>query len=431
MPYTSLEALYDIFLQYPQVQTDTRKLQAGDLYFALKGGNFDGNLFAQQALDAGAAFAIVDDPNQATHDNILLVSNVLETLQSLAAMHRQRSKAIIIGITGTNGKTTTKEIMAAVLSQKYNIIYTQGNLNNHIGVPLTLLTIKDDTEIAIIEMGANHVGEIASYCTWAMPDYGVITNIGKAHLEGFGSLEGVKQAKSELYKAVATYGKMLFRYTDTPYLKELTPENIPVKTFGTKQSDLIGNVLGDHLTLQVAVRQPDHLKGTYISNLVGNYNLPNILCALAVGDYFHVEAAAMQAAIQAYVPANHRSQLVHKGSNTIIMDAYNANPSSMHLAITNMSKIQGTNKWLLLGAMKELGDNSSQEHAKVIELVSSLGFENVFLVGQEYKDISMAYTRFDSSEALRQYIAAHPIEDATILIKGSRGSAMEVVLDAL
>lgn len=431
MQHTDLSRIYDIFLQYPNVQTDTRKLKSGDLYFALKGDNFDGNQFAQQAIAAGAAYAIVDDVQVVAGEQYLYVADVLETLQALAQLHRKQSKAIILGITGTNGKTTTKEMIAAVLATKYNIIYTQGNLNNHIGVPLTLLRIQDDTEIAIIEMGANHVGEIASYCEWACPDYGVITNIGKAHLEGFGGIEGVQQAKSELYKAVANYGKLIFQYQDTPYLKALSPQGLAVRTYGAQDADVTGHVHGDSMMLSVAITAPADIAGIYTTQLVGNYNLPNILCAITIGQYFEVSASDMQQAIASYLPANHRSQLTQKGSNQIIVDAYNANPSSMALAIRNLAHINAPNKWMLLGAMKELGDVSDAEHVHIVQLAKELGLNQVYYVGKEYSKADDTIQVFETSEVLKAHLLKHPITDATILLKGSRGSKMEVLLDVL
>lgn len=429
--FISIETLYTHFLKYKKVQTDTRKIQQGDIFFALKGSNFDGNQFAKNALASGASFAVVDDATVVESEQYLLVSNVLEALQALAKHHRLHSKAIILGITGTNGKTTTKEIIAQVLSTQFKIIYTQGNLNNHIGVPLTLLTIQEDTEIAVVEMGANHIGEIASYCEWARPDYGLITNIGKAHLEGFGSLEGVKQAKQELYLAVARYGKMIFQYKDAAYLSELTPEGLPVFSYGNNNADVSGALLEDGLLAQVIINSPKALAGEYKSQLVGGYNLPNILAAIAVGHYFKIEKQKIQSAIEQYLPSNSRSQLLQLGSNTLLLDAYNANPSSLSLALENLSKLKTNNKWVLMGAMKEMGENSNIEHQKIVQLALALGLTQVLLVGKEFTVAGIhQFPVFETSEALATYLLEHPIQEATILIKGSRGSKMELVLPA-
>lgn len=432
MDPSSLKYLYALFLKHRKVVTDTRKISEGALFFALKGERFDGNQFAAQAIDAGAAYVIVDDPTLSKNDKYILVENVLQCLQTLAAHHRQQMKAKVLAITGTNGKTTTKEIIAAVLATQYNIIFTEGNLNNHIGVPLTLLTIKEDTEIAVVEMGANHVGEIESYCAWAQPDYGIITNIGKAHLEGFGSIEGVQQAKSELYRAVARYGKMIFRYTDTPYLEALSSASTPTYTYGAKDADVCGIATPGKLKLQVSLQYPQDFSGEYQSNLVGQYNLPNVLCAISVGIFFNVGKEKMQAAIAEYEPSNNRSQLLQKKSNTIILDAYNANPSSMALALENLAQLDMPNKWLLLGAMKEMGANADEEHRRVAETAARLGIQQVLLVGYEFKNAGVSrFPIFENSIELKNFLLENPIHNATILIKGSRGSQMELVLDAL
>ncbi len=429
--YISIETLYAHFLKQKKVQTDTRKIQQGDIFFALKGSNFDGNQFAKNALDAGARFAVVDDAAVVENEQYLLVPNVLEALQALAKHHRLNSKAIILGITGTNGKTTTKEIIAQVLSTQFKIIYTQGNLNNHIGVPLTLLSIQEDTEIAVVEMGANHIGEIAAYCEWARPDYGLITNIGKAHLEGFGSLEGVQKAKQELYLAVARYGKMIFQYKDAAYLKDLTPEALQVFSYGNNNAGVCGALAEEGLFAQVKVTAPQELAGIYNSQLVGGYNLPNILAAIAVGHFFKIEKQKIQSAIEQYLPSNSRSQLLHLGSNTLILDAYNANPSSLSLALENLSKLNASNKWVLMGAMKEMGENSIAEHQKIVQLALDLGLKQVLLVGKEFTAAGIQqFPVFETSEVLAAYLLENPIQDATILIKGSRGSKMEAVLAA-
>lgn len=432
MNYTGVDFLYAIFLQHRNIQTDTRKLQKGDIFFALKGENFDANAFAAQALEQGASYAVIDDAQYQKGDRYLLVENVLHTLQQLAALHRQKANARILAITGTNGKTTTKEIIAAVLGKEYRIIYTEGNLNNHIGVPLTLLRIGEDTEIAVIEMGANHIGEIASYCEWAKPDYGIITNVGKAHLEGFGSLEGVQQAKGELYQSIARQGKLIFQYKDAPFLHEMTPEHVSVMTYGSSNADICGKVADtSSVTLNAEVTYPEDIAGLYPSQLVGGYNLPNILCAITVGMFFNIGLEHIRAAIQEYIPSNSRSQLLKKGTNTIILDAYNANPTSLGLALENLSRLTSESKWVLMGAMKEMGSNSDAEHAHIVDLARKLGLDQMLLVGQEFEKAGIQDTPiFSTSEELREYLLRHPIENATILIKGSRGSKMEAVLPA-
>lgn len=432
MNSTSLKFLYAVFLKHRLVVTDSRQISQGAIFFALKGDRFDGNKFAAHALEAGAAYVVVDDSSLPREERYIHVDDVLQSLQQLAAHHRQQMGAKVLAITGTNGKTTTKELIAAVLGSEYNIIFTAGNLNNHIGVPLTLLSIQEETEIAVVEMGANHIGEIESYCTWAQPDYGIITNIGKAHLEGFGSIEGVRQAKSELYRAVAKYGKMIFRHVDAPFLAELTPDQTPCFTYGSKDADVCGTATPDMLKLHVNLQCPQDFAGEYPSNLVGQYNLPNVLCALAVGIFFNVGRQKMQQALASYEPSNNRSQLLQKNSNTIILDAYNANPTSMALALENLAKLAMPNKWVLLGAMKEMGPNADAEHYRVAELAASLGLRQVLLVGNEYRNAAVTrFPIFEHSAALKGFLQENPIKDATILIKGSRGSQMELVLEAL
>lgn len=426
----SISELYYIFLQFPSVQTDSRKVKPGDIFFALKGDNFNGNLFAEKALSDGAAYAVVDDAAVVKDERYILAKDVLTTLQKLAQFHRMQLEIPVIGITGSNGKTTTKELLTTVLSRKYKTYATEGNLNNHIGVPLTLLKIKPDAEIAIVEMGANHIGEIASYCEYANPNFGLINNVGKAHLEGFGSLEGVKKAKGELYDFIRKFDGTIFRNADLDYLEKMSAGIAEQVTYGTANAQVIGRAVGDEAMLKVAVLSGG-MEVQIQTQLVGNYNLPNVLAAVAVGHYFNIDIDTIKQALEQYVPSNSRSQLMEKGSNKIILDAYNANPTSMRMALENMAAINAENKWLLLGAMKEMGAESEAEHQALADLGSSLGFENIILTGVEFENTKTAYKKFaDSTEAMH-FLKNHSITNATILVKGSRGSKMEVVLDAL
>lgn len=431
MILTTTEQLYDIFLRHRIICTDTRNISNSCLFFALKGQNFDGNEFALDAIKAGAAFAVVDNPNLDDHPNLLFVEDVLTTLQQLARHHRLTSNAKILAITGTNGKTTTKELIAHVLQTSFSIIYTKGNLNNHIGVPLTLLEIKDDTEIAIIEMGANHIGEIAAYCTWALPDFGLITNIGKAHLEGFGSLEGVKKAKGELYDFLSKNQHPIFRYQNDTNLSEIGLSLPNTITYGWDNADITAINRLEEKFATVEVISPDQLNGIYTSQLVGSYNAANILCAITVGNYFGISSEKIKTAIQNYLPQNQRSQFIETSSNKIILDAYNANPTSMNVAIDHFYHQNFENKILCIGGMKELGDDSDSEHKSLVDKIKKMNFEKVFLVGKEFENYHDSFYYFETSEKLREYFIENPLSNATILIKGSRGSKMEIILEAI
>lgn len=425
----SIPELYALYLKHPSVQTDSRKIKAGDIFFALKGDNFNGNAFAAQALADGAAYAVVDEAAYATGPQFILVEDALHTLQQLAGHHRMQLPIPVIAITGSNGKTTTKELLIAVLSAKYKTYATEGNLNNHIGVPLTLLKIKNDAEFAIIEMGANHIGEIASYCVIAAPDYGLITNCGKAHLEGFGSVEGVRKGKGELYDYLRQFEGSIFRNADLAYLYDMARGIEEQITYGTANAEIIGRATGDGIQLQVTLLTAG-LETQIQTQLVGDYNLANVLAAVAVGEYFDVDIDTIKKAIEAYAPSNSRSQWMEKGTNKIILDAYNANPSSMKLAIENLAHLQADNKWLLLGAMKEMGAESAAEHQALIDLLQQLGLEQVILTGPEFKATRHSYPWFETSQEVKDHLLQHPIQNGTILVKGSRGSKMEVVLDA-
>jgi len=425
-----IEELYNIFLQHPIISTDTRKLTRGSLFFALKGQNFDGNKFAGQAVENGVAYAIIDNKEYDTGKNTILVDNVLECLQKLAALHRSKLQIPIIGISGSNGKTTTKELVHAVLSEKYNTFSTEGNLNNHIGVPLSILQITPQHEIAVIEMGANHMGEIHDLCQISRPDYGLITNIGKAHLEGFGNYENVIKAKTELYRHIEQNAGLVFINNNNNTLK-INAQNIRQYSYGTNQNADI------HTTFMVAnpyVKLYWENKKTIIqSKLIGKYNFENILSAIAVGDYFKVEPEKIKHAIEEYFPQNARSEFINKATNTIILDAYNANPTSMIAALENFNLMQSVNKVVMLGDMLELGAYKESEHEKIIEFLVNSNYKQVFLVGSIFKSVNSRgeFKTFKNSIELRDFLKANPVKDALILVKGSRGTQMEHVLETL
>ncbi|HZH65155.1 MAG TPA: UDP-N-acetylmuramoyl-tripeptide--D-alanyl-D-alanine ligase [Flavisolibacter sp.] len=425
----NIEELYHIFLNYPCIQTDTRKLQTGDLYFALKGPNFNGNSFAQIAIEAGAAYAIIDEAQYAVKDKTILVEDVLETLQQLALHHRRQFSIPFLAITGSNGKTTTKELIHVVLATQFKTYTTEGNLNNHIGVPLTLLKVKQDAEMAVIEMGANHQREIASYCRYTLPTHGLITNVGKAHLEGFGGEAGVRKGKGELFDHLRNHQGTAFLMNDYAYLHEMSNGIKPVFTYGTIDSDITGEPVKSDPFLQV--RFTKGFQGEIKTALVGGYNLPNVLAAVAVGKFFGVADNKIRSAIEEYTPSNSRSQLVQKATNTIILDAYNANPSSMKAAIENFAKAEGNNKILVLGAMAELGEESSNEHKVILENIGQHQWQHVLLVGGDFMDISHSHLSFSTPDAAGQWLRAANITNSSLLIKGSRSIAMEKVLNYL
>ena len=422
-----IEELYQLFLQHPSVQTDTRKLTAGDLYFALKGENFNGNRFAMQALEKGAAYAIVDEEIEQADHRIIQVEDVLQTLQQLAKHHRQQFRIPFIAITGSNGKTTTKELVHAVLSSHFKTYTTEGNLNNHIGIPLTLLKVKADAEIAVIEMGANHQKEIASYCTYALPTHGLINNVGKAHLEGFGGIEGVKKGKGELYDFIRSTNGSIFINTDLDYLEEMSKGISNKITYGTNHAQTTGRLISSEPFLVVNI-DSDEAIGEINTHLVGDYNLPNVLAAVCVGAHFGVPAHKIKAAIENYLPSNSRSQLVEKGTNTIILDAYNANPSSLKLAIENFAKLPAEKKVLMLGAMAELGDESLAEHQAIVDLIQTFKWDGVVLVGGDFVQINHPFIYFSNSVEARQWFQNQQFAHTHLLIKGSRSMKMEQIL---
>lgn len=423
----TIEQIYHIYLQHRSIQTDTRKLQPNDIFFALKGDNFNGNEFAAKALEMGAAFAVVDEAAYYTQpDSMALVDNVLETLQALALWHRKQLNIPFLAITGTNGKTTTKELVNAALSAGFKTYATIGNLNNHIGVPLTILSIKPDVEIAVIEMGANHQKEIAGYCTIALPTHGIITNIGKAHLEGFGSEEGVRIAKGELYDYLRANNGTVFVCNDYPYLMEMSKGISQVITYGSKDADYTGTPEVDKALLGVQVTNNNI--GFIQTKLTGAYNFPNVMAAVAVASHFKVPVEKIGPAIAAYTPSNNRSQVMQQGTNTIIMDAYNANPSSMKAAIDNFVGIASPHKVLMLGAMMELGTDSIKEHEALVAQVQRHHWEAVVLVGGDFKKVNHPYIYLDNSAEAAKWLQQQQFQDTHILIKGSRSTGMEKVL---
>lgn len=426
----NIQALYQLFLQHPHIQTDTRKLKEGELFFALKGDNFNGNLFAGTAIERGAAAVIVDEDPGIKDDKIILTDNVLETLQSLAKHHRMQFDIPVLAITGSNGKTTTKELIHAVLSSHFKTYTTEGNLNNHIGIPLTLLKIKNDAEIAVVEMGANHQKEIESYCKYVLPNHGLINNVGKAHLEGFGGLEGVKKGKGELYDYIRAAGGTVFINLDLDYLREMSSGIRHLCSYGTEKADVTGKLLAQGPYLQVQITKPLQAKPIQ-TQLVGDYNTPNVLAAVCVGIYFKVPADKIQAAIENYQPSNSRSQLIKWESNEIILDAYNANPTSMRAAIENFAKRPGENKILMLGAMAELGEESLAEHRLIVELIQQFKWLKVVLVGGDFGNIHHPFPFFEDSGKAAKWFENQFFSHSSILIKGSRSGKMEKIISKL
>jgi UDP-N-acetylmuramoyl-tripeptide--D-alanyl-D-alanine ligase len=425
-----IQELYQLFKNSTGICTDTRHLQKGQLFFALKGGNFNGNLFAASAIENGASYAIVDEATVTTHNRHILVNDALSTLQELAAYHRMQMKIPVLAITGSNGKTTTKELIHKVLSKKFQTLATIGNLNNHIGVPLTLLRITEQTEIAIIEMGANHVGEINDYCQWTQPNFGLITNIGLAHLEGFGGPEGVKKGKSELYSAVKKNEGLLFLNKDDEVLNQLVAAYSKVFTYGASDD---AEVQGKIFNSNEKMLQVTWKENTIQTNLSGNYNFMNIMSAIAIGVFFKVEELDIVNAIQSYYPDNNRSQIKNIGTNTFILDAYNANPSSLKLAIENFAQLNSTNKkMIIIGEMKEMGAYSKEMHLDLVTLIRKYKFDQIVLVGNEFQGLleEQEGLYFENSDGAKAWWQHATVDNYTILLKGSRGIALEKILEA-
>jgi len=441
----TISELYTLYKQHPIITTDSRTCEPGSIFFALKGESFNGNMYADKAIQTGCSYAVIDDTSVKNDPRMIVVDNVLDTLQQLARLHRQTLGTKVIGITGSNGKTTTKELTSAVLSQKYNTLYTLGNLNNHIGVPLTLLRLTNEHDIAVIEMGANHPGEIRELANIAMPDFGIITNVGYAHLEGFGSFEGVIRTKGELYDYIrATEGKV-FIDKDNNYLTGIA-EGLNLITYGdatcnsepsTTQEPFIGGHIVDsqpYLSFQWQINGDSCNTYNTKTNLVGNYNLRNALAAIAMGVYFDVTPEQINSAIESYEPTNNRSQLKETANNTLIIDAYNANPSSMQAALENFSlssDCQSAPKAIILGDMRELGDKSLELHASIVALIDKCNFRKVIFCGEHFSATGQKYQCFYSVEELSEYLESKPLQGYTILIKGSRGAHLEKIIDKL
>lgn len=429
----NIKELYEQYLLHPQITTDTRDCPPGSIFFALRGETFNGNRFAYQALDNGCALAVVDDPSVVDDDRLILVDDVLTTLQALAAFHRHQFTGPVIQITGTNGKTTTKELVSAVLSERYNVLFTQGNFNNHIGVPKTLLRLNASHQIAVIETGANHPGEIKLLSEIVDPDCGLITNVGKAHLAGFGSFEGVIRTKGELYDYLRTKSNaFVFINADNPYLQPIAHDLSRI-TYGRpgKDYDVEGEVLSCDPCLNLRFRVNGGAWQEVKTQLIGAYNIDNILAAVAVGVRFGVTPEQISRAIAAYCPTNNRSELLRTATNTLIVDAYNANPTSMAAALDNFRLIEHPHKMAILGGMRELGNASAQEHQAIIDKVATMTLDDVWLVGEEFRPFAERYRYFPSVEAVEQQLREHPLHDCLILIKGSNSQHLYRLPDYL
>lgn len=428
----TIEQLYLLFLQHSEIVTDSRLVTSGSLFFALKGDRFDGNEYARMALEHGASFAIIDDSRYYIDDRTILVEDVLATLQQLANHHRTRFRIPVLAITGTNGKTTTKELILAVLSRKYKTLATTGNLNNHIGVPLTLLKITPETEIAIIEMGANHPGEIDALCHIAEPAYGIITNIGKAHLEGFGGFEGVVSTKTELYRYLGSHQGIAFVNTGNPILAGHS-EGLNIIPYDTSLINITEKKIHPEEPCLTVEAEIDGMKLSVSTRLFGSYNAENIVAAACIGHYFEVGTGDIKEAIESYRPVNNRSQVVQTHFNLLILDMYNANPSSMDIALKDFAGSSHEKKTLILGDMLELGNECDQEHQLILDLIEQLGFNDVYLVGPVFTRLNRKrkWICFQDSELAKIWLDFHRILNNTILLKGSRGIKLEILVDLL
>lgn len=428
----SIKELYDLFIQHPKISTDTRNLPEGCIFFALKGPNFNGNSYALQALKSGASYAVIDE-EVGEDPRLLKTKDVLSTLQELATYHRHQLDVHVLAITGSNGKTTTKELTAAVLSKAFELHYTRGNLNNHIGVPLTLLQLTEEHDFAVVEMGANHQGEIALLCNIAQPDYGLITNIGKAHLEGFGGPEGVKKGKGEMYDYLRKNDGLIFIQTDQPVLHEILRGYDDIIGYGSSEkAEYRGRIVqNDSPYLHIDVIHPFalHIK----TQFTGEYNFDNVMAAVATGGYFGVQPEDIRSAIENYIPDNQRSQIIKKGSLTIVLDAYNANPTSMLAAIRNFSRHFSGKKIMALGEMLELGESAGTEHQNIVSEALIENPDLLILVGAAFKPYSdhPKSIYFENSTECSQWIKTNKPQEGNILVKGSRGTKMEIILEGL
>lgn len=424
--------LYKYFLECGKVTTDTRDCTEGSMFIALKGANFNGNAFASQAISGGCRYAVVDEAEYANDEEgrILLVDDCLKALQELAAWHRRELGTKMIGITGTNGKTTTKELIAAVLKEKYNVLYTQGNLNNHIGVPLTLLKLTPEHEMAVVEMGANHPGEIKTLVNISCPDYGIITNVGKAHLEGFGSFEGVIRTKGELYDYLRANGGKIFIQNENPYLNSIA-EGLECIRYGAEDGLYVsGKVLSCSPFLTFSWKSEDKVHEVQ-THLIGSYNVDNALAAVAIGRYFGVDDDAICHALSSYEPRNNRSQLVEAGGSRFVIDAYNANPTSMAAALENFRMIDAVHKMVILGDMKELGEASLEEHQKVADMLAGCGFDRVILVGPEFGKTVNTFEHFNNADEVYSVLSSDMPKGYMILVKGSNSMKLAGLAEKL
>lgn len=426
----SIIDLHDLFIHNPQITTDSRNCPKGSIFFALKGDKFDGNQYAGKALASGCVYAVIDNPDYYIGERTILVDNVLKTLQQLAHHHRKVLGLPIIGITGTNGKTTTKELLAAVLSTKFNLLYTEGNFNNHIGVPLTLLRLTHDHEMAVIEMGASHPGDIKELVDIVHPNYGIITNVGRAHLEGFGSFEGVIRTKGELYDYIRRSKGKIFIKKENEYLQSIA-KGIEQITYGNGDDAFAsGQVVSCDPFLVFNWKQQGKLH-TVETHMIGSYNLDNVLAAVAVGRFFKIPAERISRAIAAYEPTNNRSQFKKTDNNELIIDAYNANPSSMKVALDNFITMPVQPKAIILGDMRELGPTSNELHAEVVEQIKKGQFDKVFLCGEHFSKVGKEFSPFATTEAMTEELRRQPLKGYHILIKGSHSMGLEKLVDIL
>lgn len=426
----TIPELYELFLHNPKVTTDSRNCPRGSIFFALKGERFDGNQYTSKALASGCNYAIIDNPDFYVGERTILVDDVLKTLQLLAQRHRKVVGVPVIAITGTNGKTTTKELLAAVLSTNFNLLYTEGNLNNQIGVPLTLLQLNHEHELAVIEMGASHPGDIRDLVEIAHPNYGIITNVGCAHLEGFGSFENVLATKGELYDYLRRVKGTIFIKKEDDHLQSIA-KGIEQITYGYGDSAFASaQIVSSDPYLVLNWKQQGKVH-TVQTHLIGDYNIDNVLVAIAVGRYFKIPSARISRAIEAYEPTNNRSQLKETADNTLIIDAYNANPSSMKLALDNFASLSGSPKAVILGDMFELGPESDNLHREIVELIGSYNFEKVYLCGEHFSRVGSAYHPYMATDDLLTALKEQPLKGYHILIKGSRSMALEKVTEVL
>ena len=423
-----VEQVYNAFLSCDQkVTTDTRNIAKNDLFLALKGPNFNGNKFAKKALELGAKYAVIDEKEYFIEGKTFLVENVLETLQSLARFHREKINIPVVAITGTNGKTTTKELLGAVLTSQYNILITKGNLNNHIGVPLTILKLNKEHEIAVIEMGASKIGDIKELVEIALPNYGIITNIGKAHLEGFGDLETIKKTKFELYDFIIKNKGAVVVNNEDELLTSYIPKDIEKFSYGFSKADVIGKVVRQTPTLEMELSIEENAPNTVKTNLLGAYNQNNILAAACVGKLFKVSKENIEQSIANYLPTNNRSQLVTTSKNTVIADCYNANPTSTIESLISFNQIESSQKLVILGDMLELGSASEVEHQTIVDYLENTSLKAI-LVGTCYQKTNSGFTTFKDTLELIPFLKQDGLENSLVLLKGSRGIKLEMLL---